>query len=516
MSFVNFKEFFLQNRYFYVILLITIIVKLLLLFTSQRWADGDESVTGVMALHLLKNHEFPIYYWGQHYSGGGAVEAYLAAIAFVLLGVSSISLKTVPLVLFLISMSLLYFFFNRTIGPKMALWFTVLYSFSSPLVEWCFKMRGGYLELLLYAPIITTLFFKLEDDHCGKFKYYFLLGFFCGFSYYSFELISPLFVVMVFYSILFKNSFRKIKHLSFVFLGSMVGFLPCLVDNIKNNFLNLRYMLDTATSSSFQFGDFIERLWHRLPAFFMPRNVDGYMGEISTLAKVEAAVYLILAFYTIIRTFFKQDAVPKVFKICVFFSIYFFIELIFITTNDRILWGPRFYLALFFPLLALTAYAVVHLCFSEKNRTQRLAGWMLGIFLLSAGVWNHAKYFNTSLVTDNILLSDGRIVDVIVQGNTIKKVISLLKENEITAVRTPYFTQWRIIFESQETILASSHGFWPRAYRYPLFDEIVNSSKAVAILLHRDAVQCKQFDHVRQFRAQKVDDYILYLPVTPI
>jgi hypothetical protein len=65
--------------------------------------EADESVVGLMALHIQQGEQVA-FYWGQPYVG--SLEAYLAAAAFALLGPSNAVLKAVPGFVFLVFMSL--------------------------------------------------------------------------------------------------------------------------------------------------------------------------------------------------------------------------------------------------------------------------------------------------------------------------------------------------------------------------------------------------------------------------
>jgi hypothetical protein len=54
-------------------------------------SNFDSATPGLMALHILRGEDFPLFYYGQHYMG--ALEAYLAAVFFALFGVSDLSLS---------------------------------------------------------------------------------------------------------------------------------------------------------------------------------------------------------------------------------------------------------------------------------------------------------------------------------------------------------------------------------------------------------------------------------------
>lgn len=129
-----------------VILLIALALRLGLLLSPFGEVDADESVVGLMALHILEG-ERPAFYWGQPYLG--SLEAYLVAGAFALFGPSNQVLKLVPCAAFLLFIMLVYWSargpYGWRIGLASALYLAVPPSF---LALWSLKARGGYVELL--------------------------------------------------------------------------------------------------------------------------------------------------------------------------------------------------------------------------------------------------------------------------------------------------------------------------------------------------------------------------------
>jgi hypothetical protein len=117
--------------------------------------EADESVVGLMALHIL-NGERPAFYWGQAYLG--SLEAYLAAAAFALTGPSNLVLKLVPALAFLVFVLATYLAARRDYGRPVAL-ASALYLALPPsfLAIWSLKARGGYIELLAVGQLMLLL-----------------------------------------------------------------------------------------------------------------------------------------------------------------------------------------------------------------------------------------------------------------------------------------------------------------------------------------------------------------------
>src|SRR5881394_4572824 len=79
-----------------------------ILLTSQTHVHSDEAIIGLMGKHILEGRYFPFYMYGQPYNAGAAWEAYLAAIAFAVFGVSVIPLKGCIVALSLLCLFLFY------------------------------------------------------------------------------------------------------------------------------------------------------------------------------------------------------------------------------------------------------------------------------------------------------------------------------------------------------------------------------------------------------------------------
>lgn len=101
-------------------------------------SNFDSATPGLMALHILRGEDFPLFYYGQHYMG--ALEAYLAAGFFALFGVSDFALSLSAIVFSLGWIAGTYAIFAEIGGrraglvaaatavapPWTALWYSVL------------------------------------------------------------------------------------------------------------------------------------------------------------------------------------------------------------------------------------------------------------------------------------------------------------------------------------------------------------------------------------------------------
>jgi hypothetical protein len=74
---------------------ISAVVRLVVLDRAHWITEGDEAITGVMALQILDGYR-PVFLNGQSYMG--AYQAYAAAALFAVFGASAVTLKVVPLI----------------------------------------------------------------------------------------------------------------------------------------------------------------------------------------------------------------------------------------------------------------------------------------------------------------------------------------------------------------------------------------------------------------------------------
>src|SRR6185369_3339805 len=83
-------------------------------FWPQSYFDSDQAIFGLMAKHLAEGRAFPVFMYGQTYIL--AVEAWLAAPVFFVIGISAAALK-LPLVIINMAIALLLIrLFSREVG----------------------------------------------------------------------------------------------------------------------------------------------------------------------------------------------------------------------------------------------------------------------------------------------------------------------------------------------------------------------------------------------------------------
>jgi hypothetical protein len=501
------------------------------LLTSQKYEDGDEAVVGVMARHILTKGERPLFFYGQVYGGGGAIEAYLATIPFTLFGTSPVALKSVALCIWLVTITLCYLFCLRRFNYVTALFSSILLITATALIEWHLKMRGGYAAIPMFFMVILMCFSHLVDQGAQGGWPFLLLGLFCGAAYYNLEIIFPFLLTVLLFSLLWRHIFWKWKPALLTAAGFMISASPLLLFNLTHDFVNLRYVLGQGAGSGGQnlFSNLYTLLFIYLPGFFVGRNVDDYVSNPPILAYLEYVLYLTLFICLSIKlwpharklagTFLasagaSRDDLPA--DIETLLAAYLVIYLTLVSVSGNIGLSPRYLLPLY-PALAILAARGVHWLWMDQNRLLNVTGILLSIALVVFGSINHLAYIGQSRVNDDVLIRGQGLVNRESSGETISKMIEFLNRRQISRVWCTYFVQWRLLFESNEAIVASSDNLIPGAdtLRYPLYDAIVwEHGGPQAVILHHEDAQLASLEQSMTpgYEREMIGDYVVLIP----
>ena len=166
-----------RHALFVGILVLIAAARFAILLTSQTHVHRDEAIIGLMGKHILEGRYFPLYMYGQPYNAGAAWEAYLAAIAFALFGVSGIALKGCIVVLSLVGLFLFYQMCLALYDQRTAVLATLVFAITPSLLKWHFQVRG-YSWYFLSIPVLTLLFLSIESTPNRRWSRFFYLALF--------------------------------------------------------------------------------------------------------------------------------------------------------------------------------------------------------------------------------------------------------------------------------------------------------------------------------------------------
>ncbi len=150
--------FSVRNPSFYIVLvvLVAVLLRLPQLKSANLFLDGDESILGMMALHLSTAKELPIFFYGQRY-GFSLIETVAGAVGFATLSPSALVLKISMLSIWLASLVLLYLGMRKRYDDLTACISLVLISIFPAWFLWSMKARGGYLTALFLSGLAFYL-----------------------------------------------------------------------------------------------------------------------------------------------------------------------------------------------------------------------------------------------------------------------------------------------------------------------------------------------------------------------
>src|SRR5215469_9517128 len=122
--------------------------------------NSDESWMDLIALHIMKNGELPIFFYGQGYMG--TIQAYIGAMLFHLFGISAFTVRLGLVLLFMLFLVCTYYLISLLYTRKFALMIVALLSLGSGevMISKVFA-NGGYAETRLFGVVICLLAAKL-------------------------------------------------------------------------------------------------------------------------------------------------------------------------------------------------------------------------------------------------------------------------------------------------------------------------------------------------------------------
>jgi hypothetical protein len=212
-----------------------------ILLMSQTHVHSDEAIIGLMGKHILEGRYFPFYMYGQAYNAGAAWEAYLAAMAFALFGVSVISLKSCIVALSLVGLFLFYRMCLALYDERTTLLATIVFAVAPSLLKWHFQVRG-YSWYFLSIPLLTILFLSIQSTPNQRWPLFVLFGTVSGLSIWSLELgIS--FNLALWVLILMRRSL-SLKNALVALAGFLAGYSPAIVFNLTHHFANWNSVLE--------------------------------------------------------------------------------------------------------------------------------------------------------------------------------------------------------------------------------------------------------------------------------
>ena len=487
------------DRLFCLVVAAALALRLGLLLTSQSGANCDESVTGLMAIHIMQGKSLPVYMYGQPYNGGSAITAYLAAPIFRLAGISSFNLKLVPLAVSLAFLVGTYLFCRRFFGARTGLIAGILLLLDPGYLQWNLDAIGEQVINLLLSVLLLHVFYRIYFEGQSPPRSHFLFGFVAGLGYWNFTYILALAGGLLVLLALAQGRRFLVHSLPLVAAGAFLGALPVILNALFGPELQIPpppFLRPAAISAIPTNAWMIARL--RLPALFSPWNYHNVVFPYCwILLAVTAACVVYVAWrqraglITLGRamqafgrsTPQRHDPAARVWPLLLYVPAYLAVA----TVNRVGAMQARYLLPIHPAVTILTAVAVTTLMDGRKR--QRLLAWTAAAVFLAVGLWVHADFLFQEAATneDAIEWRGGRDVDVIrVKVADFRELIEFLDSKRIRCVYAASELRYKMVFETHERILASNRYLLaPDKYLTPQKDSYPPHTAAMRRMLHR-------------------------------
>jgi len=138
------------------VFLVALAYRLYAILVTVPEPTGDESLVGIVALHIASGRDHPSYFYGQHYMG--ALEAYLSAPFVGVFGPSIPTVRMGTLLLYVGFFWATYWWTRRVLSPWFAVVTLAFLSFGSDRVlRNELQANGGYGEMLFFGALLAAL-----------------------------------------------------------------------------------------------------------------------------------------------------------------------------------------------------------------------------------------------------------------------------------------------------------------------------------------------------------------------
>ena len=449
---------------------------------------ADEAVFGLMTKHLLEGKELPIYLYGAHYAG--ALICYLAAIPFLLFGISMPVLKLTTY-LFTLPTILLIYFLGRAMGDRRVAALSALFFAVPPfLITWVGQYAGGgYPETLFFGTCTLFLVHRLlskENSPRQEVRVMALLGFLNGIGTWILFSMIP-YTLTVWTLIPFKKTKTPLKKLFAVFLSFYaVGILPMVIYNVQHplaTFMRLGADVMTLERSEISGKGGSELLslglsksglkLLKLPkaVFQVMRNIwvmmrmEPSLGGMATIWDILLAMAIGFSFLMTVvsaRKNFTKNPLSLPLTLVGWMVLFLAVTGL---TKTR-------YVSFMYPALAvLFAFSIL------QWASKRWIAISLGAVFLSANIVNHLIALKTPESEDRF-----------------GELVAFLSQKGLKYGYTDYVTAYPIVFLTREGIIASPVAGPLNVERVPSYTREVDQAKEVFFVFDRSSNASERFE----------------------
>lgn len=420
--------------------------------------DSDEAIVGLMGKHILEGREYPVYFYGQNYMG--SLEAFLAAGAFAIFGVSVSSLKLLMFALSMVFVAVTYFLARSMEDEVTALFSTLLVSIPPPfLTVYCLKARGGYIETLIFGSVLMLLSLKIRgsDRNVASDLMFALLGFVAGLAWWTNNLVVYYFipVSLILFKVLRKDNLLRLAAMTG--LSFLIGSLPMWLYMIahsseKGGMVSFKRALPALKNFFLQ----------GIPVILGARQAWSETDFFPSATLLLSVIYGGCLLYYVLKKRGSGGMTPVTFLLSV--------PVLFALSDKAggFAIEPRYLLPIYSVLTFIVAWPIVKIF-----EYSRFVGVTTAAVLVAVNLYGTLK-LKPEL---QLPFSNGLRVE-----REHGELIEFLKREGIDAVFTDYWIAYRLTFETGEDVLAIPWGE-TATNRYPGYLEMIKERGRHAYIL---------------------------------
>ena len=428
--------------------------------------NSDEAIVGLMGMEILKGKHFA-FYWGQPYMG--SLEAYGAALFFLLFGISIFSLKMVPFLFFLIAALFNYLFVKRLFGKEVGLISLGLLFFSpAAFTIWTISPRGGYMEVLAFgsaALYLSAVIWERPDR--GEWGYYLLLGLISGIGFWTHYLfvfyLIPLGLLVILPGLLKKDTLKRSAALA---LGFLVGASPMIIYNLRHSLASMDVIYAAATVDLDV--NFSNIFGQQVKAILGVNKVGRSKGPLwPPLSWTVLTIYIISAFYYLLTAWRnRRDPQGKNLNLLALAPAILVVILILSVGTGYGKFNTQRYLLPAYPIFILFLSMLIR----EVYRRWRWPAAVIMVLVLTTNIFSNWEFEN------RFYLSYSRDF----MGD-MHRILQYCRDKDVRTAYSNHWNSYTLTFLSQQELVVGD----VEGLRYEPFERLVAESPHPAIIWDR-------------------------------
>ena len=487
------------------LLLLAVAALLRSLYLVHINLDADMAVTGLMGRHILEGH-FPIFFYGQPFCG--AIEAYVAAPIFALLGSSPLTLCLAPTLLGLIFVLVTYLAASDMWGRRAGLW-AMAFAALPPhyFAVHSVLPRAAYIEIPLLSLLLIWMAFRLVHRQ-RPWWLYLCYGLAAGLGLWTHFLIVFALLATALYMVLLDWRLLLRRGHALIWLGFTIGGLPLWIYNLGHHWYTFTYLLEP--KESFPPGQVLAAFWQKAAPILLGVFWDGHGEPMAPVLShlvyglgLAALAWLVWqrrrGLWSLARADRRGADGSELMLLMLLMVL-----AVTVLKGEAVGSTRRHYVPIYAALIPLAGYAAARLQAWKAWPAYVLAGLALGSNL--AGVLATSPVLNSALRHD-------------AQGQAQSRRLVIERALALGVTRAWSFEYWSaplITFESGERLLLTRPNIPPDHFYGPNYLAVARSGQA-AFLCSREAnsVRDSLKAMAASFNEERVGPYTIFYGISP-